>query len=101
LPFSAALDTLLLPIDLTLTPAKLGNAEKGFDRLQPGMTVDQCMKMLGVPKRQYVVFLSGRPPWFISIQYDEGIVLLVVCDDRGSVVSVQLDKEKWEWKEEK
>jgi hypothetical protein len=73
LPFSAALDTLFLPIDLPLTPATTANAEKGFNHLHPSMTIDEYMKILGVPNRQYAPF-EGRPPYVISIAFREGAI---------------------------
>ncbi len=82
-----------------LTPTELESIKKRLDDLQPYMALDECMKLLSLPARQYPTSAWGKPPaQSISMMLREGSVLLIVCDRRGYVVSAQLDDKKWEWK---
>ena len=84
-----------------LTPAEIEKVKKRFDDLQPYTTPDECMKILGLPKRQYStsVWAQGRGQG-ISMMLREDSILLIVCDARGYVVSAQLNDKKWEWKKD-
>lgn len=83
----------------SLTPAELESVKKRLADLQPFMALDECVKILGLPARQYPTSAWGeRPAQSISMMLREGSVLLIVCDRRGYVVSAQLDDKKWEWK---
>jgi len=84
-----------------LTPAEIENVKKRLDDLQPYTTLEECIKILGLPKRHYStsVWAQGRGQR-ISMMLREQSILLIVCDGRGYVVSAQLNDKKWEWKKD-
>jgi hypothetical protein len=84
-----------------LKPTELESVKKRLDGLQPYMALDECVKILNLPARQYPTSAWGKPPaQSISMMLREGSVLLIVCDHRGYVVSAQLGDKKWEWKKD-
>jgi hypothetical protein len=81
-----------------LTQAELEGVRTEIDHLQPYMTLNDCTKALGIPRREIPTSVWGpHENQSISMQLRAEHVLLLVCDGRRYVISAQLDKKKWQW----
>lgn len=84
-----------------LTAAKVEQVKGEIDHLQPYMTLKDCVVALGIPLGKIAGSVSGpSESQSISMPLREGRVLLLDCDNRGYVISAQLEDKKWEWKKD-
>jgi hypothetical protein len=85
----------------SLTVAEVEQVKEEIDHLQPYMTLKECVVALGIPLGKIAGSVSGpRESQSISMPLREGHVLLLACDNRGYVISAQLEDKKWEWKKD-
>jgi hypothetical protein len=81
-----------------LTPAELEHVKLEIDQLQPYMQLKECIATLGIPRREIPTSVWGPAgSESLSMQLRDGHVLLIVRDNRGYVISAQLDEKKWVW----
>lgn len=83
-----------------MTPTEIEHVKKGFDRLQLGITPEECFVLLGIDlKRQYPTSTWGLPEkQSVSLMLSQGHVLLLVWNAKSEsprLLSAQLDDLKW------
>jgi hypothetical protein len=85
-----------------LTGQQIERAKQAFDHLGPYMTAEECLRILGLPKRLYPTSAEGpRQRREVSMMLADGHMLGLVIDGRGYVTAALLDEKKWEWTNEK